>query len=488
MTSDPATASKHVCVIGAGITGLATAWRLASSDDRIRVTVLESGDHVGGIIQTIRRDGFLIELGPDSFITNKPGAIDLARQIGFTEELIPTDETWRRSLVLRKGRALPVPDGFMLMAPAKPMAIMTTPILSMKGKLRLLGEAMVPRRRESTDESLASFVRRRFGAETLDRLVQPLVGGIYTSDPEKLSLQATLPRFVEMEKSHGSVIRATLATQKKSKNAAEATSGSGARYGLFLTARNGLTSMMQAIAEACTKTGRVTFEFNRPVREVTPAAETTASHSTRWHVLIDGEPAPQTFDAVIPTLPTHLIARLLPDARFDALRTALQTIEYASSAIVVSGHRLRDFTHPMDAFGLVIPHKEGREILAVSFTSRKFHGRAPDGHILLRTFVGGAMQPHLMSKTDDEILRMVRQELKSILGMKGDPVFEQVARYNNAMPQYHVGHADRIRRIEQEVACFKGLELAGSSYTGVGIPDSIASGNSAADRTCIGLW
>ena len=475
---------KQFAVIGAGITGLAAAWRLVSKHSDAQVTIFEASDRVGGIIHTIQRDGFLIEKGPDSFITNKPGAVELCREIGFTE-LIPTDETWRRSLVLRKGKPVPVPDGFMLMAPAKPMAIISTPILSPVGKLRLLSEAFIQARKSTDDESLADFVRRRFGHQTLDRLVQPLVGGIYTSDPEKLSIQATLPRFPEMEKKYGSVIRGTLASQKRTATH-PGSEGSGARYGLFLTAKHGLSSMTEAIARACQQTGRVQIRCNETINTVSPSQlnlQSTAKHaaSTSW-LLQRKNQTDEVFDAVIITLPTQAASRLLAWNQASELREALDSIPYASSAVVVTGHRLSDFNHPLDAFGLVIPDKEGRKILAVSFTSRKFPARAPEGCVLLRTFVGGAMQPELMDLNDDQIMETVRSELAAILGMKHEPVFEQVTRYARAMPQYHVGHAQRVECIESCLSRFPGLKLAGSAYHGVGIPDSIVSGNRAADQ------
>ncbi|MCA9061167.1 MAG: protoporphyrinogen oxidase, partial [Planctomycetaceae bacterium] len=266
---------QRVAIVGAGITGLAAAHRLVTTNPDVQVTVFEHEDRVGGIIQTVRRDGFLVELGPDSFITNKPGALRLAEEIGFSDQLIPTEAAWRRSLVLRQGKPMRVPDGFMLMAPAKPVAILTTPLLSWRGKMRLLAEAFVPRRKSSEDESLGSFVRRRFGRETLDRLVQPLVGGIYTSDPDKLSLQATLPRFPEMERRYGSVIRATLRQQRtetpdddSAAPSDKVTSGSGARYGLFLSARDGLSSFMNAIADTARGSGRVTFQLKTRIHGV----------------------------------------------------------------------------------------------------------------------------------------------------------------------------------------------------------------------------
>jgi oxygen-dependent protoporphyrinogen oxidase len=465
----------RVAVVGGGITGLAAAHRLASQSSSVQVTLFEASHRLGGIIRTEEADGFLMELGPDSFITNKPAAIALCDEIGFLDQLIPTDPQFRRSLVLKKGKPLPVPDGFMLMAPAKPWSIMTTPVLSLTGRLRLLAEAFVPRRSGTEDESLASFVRRRFGDEALNRLVQPLVGGIYTSDPEKLSLQATMPRFPEMEQKYGSVIRATLALGKN-RNSSNDSSGSGARYGLFATAANGLGDLIRALEGWLKNSGQVAFRTGTSIRGI----EQVTSSNT-WQILSGPSDKREDFDGVIVTLPTHAAAGLFRQSMFQQLCELLKAIEYASSAIVVSGHRLSDFRHAMDAFGLVVPALEQRKILAVSMSSRKFPNRAPAGHILLRTFVGGAMQPELLEGSDDHITAMVQDELRQIFGMQAEPLFSEVMRYERGMPQYHVGHLDRVARIESVQTQFPGLHLAGSAYHGVGIPDSIASGRSAAD-------
>ena len=480
---------RRVAVIGGGITGLAAAQRLVSSCDNIEVVIFEASRRLGGIIRTEVADGFLMELGPDSFITNKPAAIKLCEEIGFSSQLIPTDARYRRSLVLRNGKPLPVPDGFMLMAPARPSAILTTPILSLAGKLRLLCEALISRRPNDDDESLASFVRRRFGQQAFERLVQPLVGGIYTADPELLSLKATMPRFLEMEQSHGSVIRATLAQQKIDRGQGfrrgdnDESSGSGARYGLFATAAGGLSDLVAAIEQALRKSGRVTMHLGTDVTFVERTSESEQQTFGRpaWTIR-SRDQQPLGFDAVIVTLPTYAAANILKGAVSSELLTSLNAIKYASNAIVLSGHQVSDFNHPMDAFGLVVPAIEQRKILAVSFSSRKFPGRAPDGQILLRTFVGGAMQPELLANDSDTIQGFVNAELRSIFGMKADPMFSEVITYNNAMPQYHVGHLDRVAAIESLVEKHAGLHLAGSAYHGVGIPDSIASGQAAADR------
>lgn len=472
--------SLRVAVIGGGITGLSAAHALAkanqSGQSGIQVTLFESSHRLGGIIRTEDADGYLMELGPDSFITNKPGGVRLCEELGYSGQLISTDSRYRRSLVLSHGRPQPVPDGFMLMAPEKPWSLLTTPVMSLPGRLRLLAEYFLPGAAVPGDESLASFVRRRFGSEALDRLVQPLVGGIYTSDPEKLSLRATMPRFPEMEAACGSVIRGVLKQKRVAGRAASEGAGSGARYGLFAAPRRGLGDLVAVLEQRLRMSGAVRFQLGTPIRSIHWAA----SESPGWLVQTEGQQ--HAFDAVIVTLPTWQAARLLSGQQFEELRQQLNAIEYASSAIVVSGHQLADFSYPMDAFGMVVPACEKRRILAVSFSSRKFAERAPDGQIVLRTFVGGAMQPELMQRCDDELLEIVNTELRQIFGMSREPIFAEVMRYDRAMPQYHVGHLDRVAAIEQAVQRHAGLQLAGSGYRGVGIPDSIDSGCQAAER------
>lgn len=479
-TDAPAPEStQRVAIVGAGITGLSAALRLTALRDDVHVDIFEASDRAGGAIFTEKRDGFLIEHGPDSFITNKPGGLRLCDDLGVSDQLIGTEEQRRRSLVVFRGRPVPIPDGFMLMAPSSPMAILRTPILSWRGKLRLLSEYFRRRRDTVGDESLASFVRRRFGAETLDRLVQPLVGGIYTSDPERLSLQATMPRFPAMEREYGSVIRATLKTARVDGGTDPDTSGSGARYGLFATPADGLSSLISTLQQRLEESGRVTFHFRAAVNGVT----SNAGRSKRWSLTGDGPvESAGALDQVLLTTPAWKAAELLQGCRDQQLPNRLAEIEYASSAIVITTHQLSDFSDPLDAFGLVVPAGENRQILAVSYSSRKFVGRAPEGHVLLRTFVGGSMQPELFERSDDEMLEIVRRELSELLGMRKDPAFSCVARYARAMPQYHVGHLDLAREIEQRVAALDGLELAGNACHGVGIPDSISSGYAAAER------
>jgi oxygen-dependent protoporphyrinogen oxidase len=469
---------RRLAVVGAGITGLSAALRLIQQHEEIHVDVFEAAATAGGAIRTEHRDGFLIEHGPDAFITNKPGGLQLCNDLGITDRLIGTDEQHRRSLVVHRGRLFPVPDGFMLMAPAKPMAILKTRVLSLSGKLRLLSEAFRAKKVSDDDESLASFVCRRFGRETFDRLVQPLVGGIYTSDPERLSLKATLPRFLAMEREHGSVIRATLRANRLTGQGNQPAE-SGARYGLFATHSDGLSSVVTSIVSALQASGRVRLHWNAGVDVI----QRSSSPELEWLVKCDDRHK-SSYHGLILTTPAWITARLLSNVD-SILAAELQAIEYASTAIVVSGHRLSDFEHPLNAFGLVVPSIENRRILAISFSSRKFSGRAPEGHVLVRTFVGGATQPELLDLSDEQIFELVASEQRQLLGMAQDPQFASIWRHERAMPQYHVGHLDRVSAVEERMLTHAGLELAGNAYRGVGIPDCISSGYSAADRAAL---
>ncbi|MBI3861123.1 MAG: protoporphyrinogen oxidase [Planctomycetia bacterium] len=470
---------RRVAVVGGGLAGLAAAHRLHELAVRegqpCEVVVFEAGERPGGIVGTQLISGYRIELGADSFITNKPWAIDLCRRLGIEDRLIPTEARFRRSLVLRNGKPVPVPEGFQLLAPVSVGTVLRSPIFSWPGKLRLACEYFVPKGRSDGDESLASFVRRRLGREALERLVQPLVGGIYTSDPEKLSLRATMPRFIEMEQAHGSLIRALRWQARAGRN--EDATASGARYGLFTTPREGIAELADALARKVFAGAQLRCETE--VHKLSRAAE------ERGFVLDHAAGTNDAFDAVVLAVPAYRAARLIEGFASPAAGL-LDRIEYASTAIVVSGHKLADVAHPLDAFGLVVPAIEKRRILAVSFTSRKFPDRAPDGCVQLRTFVGGAMQPELMQLSDDEITALVRQELESILGVTWKPDFAIVARWMRSMPQYHVGHIDLVASIERELAGITGLALAGSAYHGVGIPDAIHSGECAAESVFLG--
>ena len=449
---------------------MAAAHRVTELDPGAAVTLFEAGPRLGGSLHTERRDGFLIEHGADSFITNLPFGVDLCRRVGLSEELISTNSVGRRAFVVRRGRLRPVPEGFALMAPARIWPVIKTPILSPIGKMRLAWEYFVPRRADGNgDESLGAFVRRRLGREVFDRLVQPLVAGIYTADPERLSLAATLPRFIEMERTHGSLIRGAL--RERSAVGAGAAQASGARYSLFVTLREGLSSLVEAIA-ARLPAGAV--RRNAKVSRLERC-------DSGWRVTLANDARSLEFDAVVLAIPAHAAARLL--AGVDASLSAdLGAIPYASTAVVSLAYERRQIAHPLDGFGFVVPAIEGRRILSASFSSQKFPGRAPADKVLLRIFIGGACQPEYLERSDAELQQLAAEEIAELLGANGPPALATIARWSQSMPQYHLGHLDRVGRIESAVAGINGLALAGNAYRGVGIPQVVQSGEAAVER------
>jgi oxygen-dependent protoporphyrinogen oxidase len=459
---------KHIVVVGGGISGLAAAHRLTelNTKDRFRITLLEAGTRLGGVIKT-ERDGFLLEGGPDAFISEKPEALALAERLGLTDRLIPTNEQFRRSFVVRKGKLRPIPEGFQLLAPSRFWPFATSSICSLTGKLRMAGEVFLPQRwNDAEDESLASFVRRRFGQEALERLAQPLVGGIYTADPERLSLRATMPRFLEMERKYGSVIRAMLA-QRSRRDAGT----SGARYSLFLSFDEGMQVLTDALAARLPENA---VRFGASVEAMKLMTETG-----QWECTLNDGSSIRA-DAVCLALPAHTTAGLMRE-HDPSLADDLSGIEYASTATINLAFRASDVAHPLNGFGFVVPVIEGRSVLACTFCSVKFAGRAPEGQVLLRAFAGGALQPEVFALDDDEILRRVLADLNELLGITARPLFTRIARWAHSMPQYHLGHQDRIVRIQARMAAIPTLALAGNAFGGAGIPDCVRSGEAAAE-------
>ena len=463
---------KRVIVIGGGITGLTAAYRLTQVTQArglpLEVILLEASERLGGTIATHYQHELLMEQGPDCFLSAKPWGVRLSEELGLGEALIGTTTQYRQSFIVRGGTLVPVPQGFYLMVPGSWWSLMTTPMFSWRGKLRMALELVVPRRTATQDESLAQFVTRRLGREALERMAQPMVGGIYTADPRYLSMQATMPQFVEMEQQHGSLIRAMLSKQRRT--AAPAQGTSGPRYGLFVSFRQGMQTLVDTIAAHLPAD---TVHLRARVRHLQYVPGTA-----RWIVHLHQQPALEA-DAVCLSLPAPQAGQLLADVE-ATLAVALQDIRYASSAIVNIACKRADVTHPLHGMGFVVPAVEKRAYIACSFSSVKFAGRAPQDQVLLRAFVGGAMQPGQLVLSDAEMQRAVYQDLRQLLGISGEPLFMSVTRHLEAMPQYHVGHLDRVARLETLAQHLPGLALAGNAYHGVGIPDCIHSAETAA--------
>lgn len=461
--------SRRVAVIGGGCTGLAAANRIRELDPNIHVTLFESSDRLGGVIRTERFQDYLVEHGADMFTTKQPWAIDLCNRLGMADELLNTNKEHARAFVVYRGRLCPVPEGFSLMTPGKAWPIIKSPLLSLGAKLRMAYEYFVPRRFSHDDESLADFATRRLGKQAYERLIQPLIGGIYTADPTKLSMQAAMPQFVEMEREHGGLLRSVLRTAGQQDPGHRA---AGARYGLFVAPRDGMQSFMDKLIERLPPAS---------IRLRTIVESLAQTDGLSWQVSPAGTNRPELFDAVILATPAYRTAELLSSLDTQAAED-LRGILYASTAIVVCGYVRKQLRHPLDGFGVVVPQIEQRMILAASFASVKFVGRAPSDRILIRVFVGGACQPELLQKTDQELEELVQVELRELLGASGRPELCKTVRWEQSMPQYHVGHLDRVTRIEQRIKAFPTLALAGNAYRGVGIPQCIHSGEQAAER------
>ncbi|MGH7389954.1 MAG: protoporphyrinogen oxidase [Candidatus Rokuibacteriota bacterium] len=466
-------------VVGGGIAGLACAHRaieLARGRGLpLELTLLDARDRLGGTIETERAGGFLVEAGPDSFLSEKPWALALCRRLGVEHRLTRTDDRHRRTFVWFRGGLHALPEGFQLLAPTRLVPFATSGLFSWTGKARMALDLILPRRggrgaagAPGADESLGSFVRRRLGREALERVAQPLVAGIYTADPDDLSLAATMPRFLELERRERSVI---LGLWRASRRAPAGTSG--ARWSLFVTFAGGMGEMVDTLA-ARLPAGAA--QLGRRVGGVEWRGD-------RWRV--DAGGVPVEADRVVVATEAHAASRLLRYVD-PPLATLLQAIPYASSATVSLGYRRADVPHPLDGFGFVVPRTEGRALLACTFSSVKYPGRAPEGHVLLRGFVGGALDTAALESDDAAIVGRVRDELRAALGVAAEPVLVRVGRHPASMPQYLVGHGKTVEVIERRLAAAPGLILAGAAYRGVGIADCVRSGEAAAERALLG--
>jgi oxygen-dependent protoporphyrinogen oxidase len=472
-------AQSHVVIIGGGLAGLAAAEAAVAAGPPgpagRRVSIIEASGRFGGVVGTVRHDdGWLVERSADCFLAARPEGIAMVERLGLVREIVGVDPRVRRALVWHHGRTVPVPNGFRLLAPGRISGILASPLLSLGGKVRILAERWVSTRRAGDEESLERFVIRRLGREAFERLVQPLAGGIWTADPAKLGMAAACGEFLAMEQERGSLWAGERARLVKAPPTADAT---GARYGQFVTFSEGMETLPRTLVEHLLRQG---------VDMITARAERIVRFGDHWNVAIarnghEASPDVLTADAVVVAVPAAPAAVLMAGVD-PGIAAELAGIMYAGSAIVSLGFRREQVAHPLDAAGLVVPRVSGRRALAISFSSSKFPGRAPAGCVLVRVFLGGALDPSALDLDDDGLAALAREEAAALIGATGEPLLIQVDRWGSSMPQYHVGHADRVGRIETALARHPGLALAGAAYRGVGIPQVIASGQAAAAR------
>jgi protoporphyrinogen/coproporphyrinogen III oxidase len=456
----------RVVVIGGGVSGLSAAHHVLRLAPSASVLLFEERARVGGSLVTEHQDGFLLDGGPDSWVAAKPHATSLAKSLGLEDDLVGTLAANRRSYIAWNGRLHPLPEGFVLGVPTSIMPILRTPLFSMKAKLRMALEPFIRRRRpsgEDDDESIDAFVRRRLGAEVAERLVAPLLGGIYGGDAGALSIRATLPQFVEMEAQKGSLIHAMKSSYRPL--------SFGPKPSMFTSLRGGLGSLVSRL-EASLGDDRIRRGVK--VRRVAPLAD-----DPRGRYAIEAEGDTVYADHVVLATPAYASAEIL-GAQSDRLRDLLATIPYASTAIVFLAFHRSEVARPLDATGYIVPRAPGRPALAATWVTSKWADRAPEGQVLIRVFLGGTGHEDVMAKDDAELARLARDELAGSMSLHATPHLTRVFRFARASPQPLVGHGARLREVATILRGTPGIYLVASGMDGVGIPDCIRQAEAAA--------
>jgi oxygen-dependent protoporphyrinogen oxidase len=447
-------AAFDVVVIGGGIAGLSAAYDLQQRG--LRVRVLEAASRPGGVIRTERFDGWVVDGGPDSLLVQKPAAVSLCRELGIADRLVST-LTPRTAYVLRDGTLHAIAEGSFLGFPISVGALARSSLFTLGGRLRMAAEVFVPRARDAGDESIAAFVRRRFGAEAAEYLAEPLLAGIHAGDAERLSMRALFPRLIEAERQAGSVIRALRALRVKP-----------SPRGAFVSLPGGVGELVEALAAAL-PSGTVALES--PVEEL---------RRTDTYLIATPGGTVQA-RAVILAVPAYVAGRLLRG--FDTSLGALcEALPYASTATVAFGYRREQIRRPMRGSGFVVPRVEPTPLLAATWVTSKWPGRAPEGHVLLRGFLGGGRDPQRLDDSDEALITDAREALHAIMGIEGEPLFARLFRWTRQSPQYEVGHLARVETITERLAAIPGLYLTGSGFRSIGIPDCIADARATASR------
>jgi oxygen-dependent protoporphyrinogen oxidase len=443
----------RIVIVGAGVSGLSLAFRLRQRLPDADIRVLESGDRPGGTAWTDRRDGWTVELGPNGFLDSKPTTVGLARDLGLGARLVAAAPSAgsNRYLVL---------DRRLERLPAGPGDLLSTPLLSWRGKLAFLSERLRRSKKNDVDESIDAFARRRAGAEVADTFADGLVTGIYAGDPKLLSLPACFPRVAEMERRFGSVMKGFAATARERRREAAAKGEPPPGRSAMWSFAGGMRELVEALAEHHPP---ILGAAVRSLRKSGDPARPT------WTVEGEGRDVWEA-DAVVLTCPTHRQAEILADVDAELSRE-IGAIPYNAIAVLGLGYRREDVPHSLDGFGFIVPERLRRDLLGVQWCSSIFAGRAPDGMVLLRAMCGGWRRADIVSWDESRIVDAVRAELRKILGIEAAPAYHLLKRWQPGIPQYHVGHLDRLRRIDAAASRHPGLVLGGNGYRGVALND-----------------
>lgn len=470
---------KKVVIVGAGVAGLSAAFNIQEKSkqngQKVDYLLVEKDRHLGGKLITEKLEGFLIEGGPDCFVSEKPAVLQLSAQLGIKDRLLTSNEDNKGTFVLSGGKLHKLPEGLMLMVPTKILPFALSQLISWPGKLRMGLDLILPKKEGDFDETLAGFVNRRLGREALDKIAAPLIGGIHGGDPETMSLKASFPRFLQMEQNYGSMIRAMLAARAKMPPAQSPSAGKP-KHTYFMTFINGMEELAETLGK---RLDRNKIMLGKQVTRI--ERRTGPEGNPAYTVHISGTD-PVEADAVILAAPASNAAELVEN--LDAtIAENLRGIPMGSSANISVAYRKEDIPFNLNTFGFVIPAIEKRKINAVTYTSTKWDFRIPDDkYVLLRTFVGGAKNQELASLDDRELMGLVRREFNGILGITAEPVLFKIHRWIKARPQYTMGHLDRMAAIESRLDQSPGLYIAGGSYRGIGVPDCITDGLKAAEK------
>jgi oxygen-dependent protoporphyrinogen oxidase len=462
---------KRIAIIGGGISGLSAAFALQQQKNRgaqVEYVLFESSARFGGVIQTEQVDGCVVEAGPDSFLTEKLWAADLCRELGVADHLIGSRDAERKTYILVKGRLVPLPDGLMFMVPTKLLAVFPSPLFSWRTKLRMVREWFYRPGRNSSESTVAEFVERHYGREMVDRIADPLLAGVYGGSADELSIESVLPRFLEMEMTHGSLGRA-LAAMRRDR------AGQVSTRPLFTSLQNGMQQMIDALLVRIPGTAQ---RLNTRIEAARP-------EFGKW-LVVSGGRRTEEFDAIVMATPAYVAAELLSSASAE-LASELNAIRYSSSVTVILGYDQETRAALPAGFGFLVPRTENRRILAATFVHNKFPDRAPEDRSLIRCFLAGTRDEGIVENSEDEIQVIVRRELEQILGIRAEPLFVRIYKWKQAMAQYSVGHNKRVERVWKHLAAMPGLALAGNAYRGIGVPDCVRVGSEAVNKVLADL-